>query len=196
MREENSLAKPILLTRHPETPSSANTLPVWLGRTESMLRLTFRIPGDTSALSFPPKKESVFHANLWERTCFEAFVKPVGHEEYLELNFSPSSQWAAYHFDAYREGMRPVSLHQPKVVSTSWCNRFELSAGALLPDWGLLPWRLNLSAVLEEKNGAKSYWALAHPPGAPDFHHPDCFLLELPPASDVHSSSPRVLRPG
>ena len=27
-----------------------------------------------------------------------------------------------------------------------------------------------------------SYWALAHPPGKPDFHHPDCFALELPAA--------------
>jgi len=26
---------------------------------------------------------------------------------------------------------------------------------------------------------------LAHPPGKPDFHHPDCFALELPPASEA-----------
>jgi len=36
--------------------------------------------------------------------------------------------------------------------------------------------------VIEEKDGAKSYWALAHPPGAPDFHHRDCFAIELAPA--------------
>jgi len=41
---------------------------------------------------------------------------------------------------------------------------------------------LNLAAVIEEKSGAKSYWALAHPPeGPPDFHDPACFVLELPP---------------
>ena len=39
---------------------------------------------------------------------------------------------------------------------------------------------LGLSAVIEEHGGAKSYWALAHPPGAPDFHHPDCFAAQLP----------------
>ena len=38
-------------------------------------------------------------------------------------------------------------------------------------------------AVIEEKDGTKSYWALAHPPGEPDFHHPDCFALDLPPAA-------------
>jgi hypothetical protein len=41
------------------------------------------------------------------------------------------------------------------------------------------PLHLGLSAVLEETNGHKSYWALAHPPGKPDFHHADCFALEL-----------------
>ncbi len=39
---------------------------------------------------------------------------------------------------------------------------------------------LALSAVIEERDGTKSYWALAHAPGAPDFHHADCFTLELP----------------
>jgi len=44
------------------------------------------------------------------------------------------------------------------------------------------PWKLGLSAVIEERNGRKSYWALRHPAGQPDFHHPDCFALELAPA--------------
>jgi hypothetical protein len=44
------------------------------------------------------------------------------------------------------------------------------------------PWLLGLSAVIEEMNGRLSYWALAHPPGKPDFHHADCFALELPAA--------------
>ena len=41
------------------------------------------------------------------------------------------------------------------------------------------PWRLGLSAVIEALNGEKSYWALAHPPEKPDFHHPDSFTLDL-----------------
>ena len=41
------------------------------------------------------------------------------------------------------------------------------------------PLHIGLSAVIEEEGGRKSYWALAHPPGPPDFHHPDCFTLEL-----------------
>jgi hypothetical protein len=49
--------------------------------------------------------------------------------------------------------------------------------GLSLP--GAAVWRLGLSAVIEETSGRKSYWALAHPKGKPDFHHADCFTLEL-----------------
>jgi hypothetical protein len=37
--------------------------------------------------------------------------------------------------------------------------------------------------VIEETSGGKSYWALAHPPGKPDFHHADGFVYELPVVS-------------
>jgi hypothetical protein len=40
-------------------------------------------------------------------------------------------------------------------------------------------WRLGLSAIIEEASGRRSYWALAHPPGKPDFHHPDSFALRV-----------------
>ena len=36
-------------------------------------------------------------------------------------------------------------------------------------------------AILEEKDGTKSFWAIAHPPGdKPDFHDPACFAAHLP----------------
>jgi hypothetical protein len=38
---------------------------------------------------------------------------------------------------------------------------------------------LGLSAVVEHADGARSYWALQHPPGKPDFHHPDSFAMQL-----------------
>jgi len=41
-------------------------------------------------------------------------------------------------------------------------------------------WRMGVSAVIEEVDGTKSYWALAHAPGPPDFHNPDCFIATLP----------------
>jgi hypothetical protein len=40
-------------------------------------------------------------------------------------------------------------------------------------------WELGLSAVLEENDGTKSYWALAHAADKPDFHAPGCFAARL-----------------
>ncbi len=40
---------------------------------------------------------------------------------------------------------------------------------------------LGLSAVIEDRSGALSYWALKHPPGKPDFHHADSFTLQIEP---------------
>ena len=57
-----------------------------------------------------------------------------------------------------------------------------------------LPWRLGLSAVIEEQGPddthVKSYWALAHFADKPDFHHPGAFTLELGEIGD----SPRLSR--
>ena len=44
-----------------------------------------------------------------------------------------------------------------------------------------LEWEIGLSAVIEEIDGTKSYWALAHGKGPPDFHNSACFDYRLPP---------------
>jgi hypothetical protein len=38
---------------------------------------------------------------------------------------------------------------------------------------------LSLTGVIVVVGGSKSYWSLSHPPGPPDFHHIDGFVLEL-----------------
>ena len=50
--------------------------------------------------------------------------------------------------------------------------------GAFMLDIYLL--RHLRGAVIEEKDGTKSYWALAHPSPEPDFHNPGCFAARLP----------------
>ena len=44
------------------------------------------------------------------------------------------------------------------------------------------PFDLGLTAVIEEVDGTKSYWALAHAPGPPDFHNRDCWIATVPAA--------------
>ncbi len=114
---------------------------------------------------------------LWQTTCFEAFLRGDGEESYREWNFAPSGQWAAYDFDGYREGMGKADVAEPYVRMED--NFTWWALGATIAPEADRAWQLGLSAVLEEQDGTKSYWALAHPAGKPDFHHPDCFAARL-----------------
>jgi hypothetical protein len=145
------------------------------------------VGGKVGDLRMPALVPAARADELWRHTCFEAFVGSSTGTTYWEFNFAPSTQWAAYGFDGYRSGMRVATeIGAPRIDVESSPERYMLQA-ALALDWlSDLPagarWRLGLSAVIEETSGRKSYWALAHPPGQADFHHSDCFALDLPPA--------------
>lgn len=177
------------LERHPESPCDAVTaIAVEAACTANdRLALRYLVSGRTADLLLPPTAAATRGDRLWERTCFEAFIRASSGTAYHELNLSPSTRWAAYRFDGYRSGMTVArQIGPPRIEVESHDDRFELRALLSLEGASDLPrdadWRLGLAAVIEERRGRKSYWALAHPPGAPDFHHSDCFVQELPPA--------------
>jgi hypothetical protein len=145
------------------------------------LVLTYVVNGTIEALALPKVVKPARTGELWQHTCFEAFIRPAAGDAYYEFNFSPSTQWAAYRFDGYRSGMAVASeIAAPKFELRTGANSLTLQTSLQLEALPSPKWRLGLSAVIEETNGGKSYWALAHPPGKPDFHHADCFALELP----------------
>jgi hypothetical protein len=151
-------------------------------RGRNRLLLTYRVAGRVSDLLFPSPADPVRTDGLWRHSCFELFARASGDGGYLEYNFAPSAQWAAYRFDGYRTGMRDAETMLPRVES--WIENddvFSLQAEVDLPSAS--PWELGLSAIIEEIDGRRSYWALRHPPGEPDFHHSDCFALQLAPAA-------------
>ena len=139
------------------------------------LALLYVVTGRIGDLSIPSPAPAERTDALWQRTCFEAFV---GLDEgYLELNFSPSTRWAAYQFDSYRAGMREAQVGTPEIRGRLSEDIYRLEASLELPMSP--PLQLGLSAVIEEADGRKSYWALAHPAGKADFHHPDSFAHRL-----------------
>ena len=143
------------------------------------LVLSYVVSGRISDLRLPPVVAAARADELWRHTCFEVFVRGSADPGYYEFNFSPSTQWAAYRFGGYRNGMRVAAeISAPRIEVRSSAETYTLEA-AFAFDGLSSPLHLGLSAVLEETNGRKSYWALAHPPGKADFHHADCFALEL-----------------
>lgn len=175
-----------LLSPHRGTPPAGGIgVTVEIGcEVSGALVARFVVRGDVAGVLVPsPMPEAGRADGLWKTTCFEAFVALAG-GGYLEFNFSPSGEWAAYRFDGYRAGQTDLALPTPPQIEVMrGSDTLELTA--TLDTRGLpLPadaaWQVGLSAVIEEADGTKSYWALAHPPeGPPDFHHPACFALEL-----------------
>jgi hypothetical protein len=152
-----------------------------------VLELSYIVSGKIDDLCLLPVTAAGRADELWRHTCFEAFVGTSPGTTYYEFNFAPSTQWAAYRFDSYRNGMRVATeIGAPRIEVQSASDRYELRVALKLGGLSGLPrdigWRLGLAAVTEDTSGRMSYWALGHPAGKPDFHHFDCFAHELSPA--------------
>ena len=151
---------------------------------DGTLALTFGLAGDLSRLRIPRAGERRRGRDLWRHTCFEVFVARDGDTAYHEFNVSPSCEWAVYAFRSYRDG-GPLDDDRmaPSIVVRREGGRLELDALVALDRLSSShrhdALRLALSAVLEADDGMLSYWALHHPPGSPDFHHAEGFVLRL-----------------
>lgn len=174
------------LLAHPNTPNAAVrriAACAELARPD-LLRLRYVLEASPEHVRVPPPAADAGRADkLWAHTCFEAFVGNPQLPGYLELNFSPSGEWAAYRFAAYRKGMVPAELDaEPRLALSRSGQRLELVAEVRLSGTeaaGTPCLRVALATVVEDQEGGLSYWALRHPPGRPDFHHPEGFSLAL-----------------
>lgn len=157
------------LVCHPDAPSGAiQSIDAELERLPGGAIATFRVTGEISKLVIPPPAEPQQTDELWRTTCFELFLASEG-ARYREFNFSPSGQWAAYEFDGYRAGMRnaPADI-ETELYQTKNDLYFSAKIHAEFPN----PVLVGLTVVIEESDGAVSYWSTAFAPGKPDFHAP------------------------
>ena len=179
------------LVHHSSTPDEAvRALTVTVeSPAADVLVMRYRLDGAIDRLKVPTRTRSGSRDGLWQHTCFEAFIAVPDSEAYFEFNFSPSSEWAIYRFQGYRSGPQPLQPSPPPRLA---CRRegetlavdVEIQLGPLAELAAAAKARRKLpmaiSAVVENVQERISYWALAHPPGKPDFHHRAGFVLTLP----------------
>lgn len=174
------------LVPHPANPPGIRELKVWASidhaaslAAVATTNIWFGVGAPAERFAIPVTEEPHRADELWKTTCFEAFLRPFGEDQYREWNFAPSGDWAAYEFTGYRDGMVPAEIDaEPYIRVEDNFTWWALGATIAVP--ADTNWQLGLSAVLEEKDGTKSYWALAHPREKPDFHDPGCFAAHLP----------------
>lgn len=174
------------LVPHPATPPSDPSLKVWASVDHAAsfgimatTNIWFGVGAPAARFVIPDGEEASRADELWKTTCFEAFLRVAGEDAYREWNFAPSGQWAAYDFTSIRTAMANADIGAPPYIRVE-DNLTWWTLGATIAVEADKKWDLSLSAVLEEKDGTKSYWALVHAADKPDFHHPDCFVAKLP----------------
>ncbi|MDN3645451.1 hypothetical protein QWY75_04410 [Pontixanthobacter aestiaquae] len=145
--------------------------------TESGCRARFRFRGDMAKIKVPVHAPSERMDNLWKTTCFEIFWQPHGGNYYREFNLSPSSRWACYDFDDFRENSTDAPVHAISIASSH--NDSELVLEASIASELPVPADIALNAIVEDKGGTIQFWALAFEDGKPEFHSTVCRAITL-----------------
>lgn len=163
---------------HPQTPAlEVKSLRVeWEARGDALV-LRYRV-GGAGGLVLPAPAAPERKDDLWQATCFELFLGRAG-TTYQEFNFSPSSRWATYAFADYRADGDDADMPIAPVIAMARAGDeaiCEVRLPRAILDGAVCA---GLTAVIEEAGGHKSYWALAHGEGRPDFHKRSCFTLQL-----------------
>jgi hypothetical protein len=164
--------------------SAVRTIGVLAERpTAAELTLTFCLQGEIARIRVPPPALPQFAAELWQHTCFEAFVAIEGQSGYHEFNFAPSGEWAVYAFSDYRQGRTPRIDAHPTITVDITDSRLELKVilrlDTIAAEYCRVALQTGLSAVVEAIDGTRSYWAVSHPAERPDFHHRGSLTIRL-----------------
>ena len=156
-------------------------------RPDGALQATYAIHGLNLDLRVPTPHFPAPADALWRTTCCELFIGAPDRPNYREFNFSPSGQWAVHDFHDTREQAPTIAACPPPDIQTRReedllrldVTLAKMALHAVAPGSGSLC--IALTVILEANDGSIAHWALAHPPGRPDFHHPTGFALSLGP---------------
>lgn len=172
-----------------EDSELTRSLQIWttVQREETCFLLDYTIEGLVSQIKIPhapgaPKRQS----QLWEHTCFEAFISFDHQLSYWELNLSPNQSWNFYSLSGYRENLqeiqqlRTISFRKNEMNDKCYHLQVQLDLASLFALQGAPPiFNLGIAAVIEAMDGSHSYWAIQHFGKKPDFHLRESFLLRL-----------------
>jgi hypothetical protein len=154
---------------------------------EGVLELHYRLSGPLQRLRLPSQiagEPPQRRDQLWQSTCFEAFIGRAGQPGYWELNLAPNGDWNCYALNGYRQGLQP----EPRIQALPFVLKqrqlegeldqleltLSLPIGALIPAASAL--ELSVTAVLDDVSHGCSYWAWLHSGPEPDFHRRESFL--------------------
>lgn len=149
---------------------------------EKSFFISYKLTGelDKVELGHTPRHERVI--KLWEKTCFELFIKNE-RNEYMEFNFSPVFEWNAFYFTKKGDPLAEwKKINSVKLDILDSFEVFQLIAEIKKEDFPenfFDKCQAGITSVIKEKNGNLSYWALSHEDQRPNFHHFDSFKYKF-----------------
>ena len=167
-------------TSHPSV-----SLETEMNVTTDSVFISYKVTGDLASVDLgtgSPKHARVI--KLWEKTCFELFIKD-SKGSYIEFNFSPEFEWNAFYFskkgDPLTEYARVDSVKMDILLSLEVFHLIVEVDKKKFPDGFFTSGELSagITSVIKEKSGRISYWALSHEDTRPNFHHFDSFKYKF-----------------
>ena len=152
-------------------------------RSAPLITVRYALVGHLPDIAFPHPADTPSRKDrLWEETCFELFLAVKNATEYWEFNLSPAGHWNVYHFTEYRHGMREETVlsslpFQVRNGPEYFMLAVEFDVEKIVPSGRSL--EVGITAVIKQKGGRITYWALTHSAPQPDFHRRDSFIIGL-----------------
>lgn len=175
-------ASTIRLQSHPVAPCPwVAGLTVEIERAADALSILFHLQGDLGKIRLPTENGGQRRDELWMTTCFEGFFRTPGEDRYVEFNVAPNGDWAAYQFDGYRANMADLDCAPPSIEAdiSDTVGKFRVTLPRALIGGQATPILFGPTAILEDIEGTRSFWAIHHALNKPDFHHIDTFKMTL-----------------
>jgi hypothetical protein len=155
----------------------------------NLLSVHYSLAGKINDVLLPPVSPNPSRKDeLWKATCFEFFLAIEDQPGYWEFNMSPSCDWNVYRMDAYRRiGFReeraiPQLPFDFRQESGKYVLVVSVDLGPIIQPGQEL--QMGITAIIQTKDPAESYWALVHPAPQADFHLRESFILPL--AAQTH----------
>lgn len=175
------------MNTYPLIPFDATTAPaisleVLLTDRGDALFISYKLTGDLPAVDLGDTPVHARVVKLWEKTCFELFIKNE-RDQYMEFNFSPVFEWNAFFFHKKGDALAEwPGIQNVKIDILHSLEVFHLIAEikkADFPQDFFQGCEAGISAVIKERKGRLSYWALSHADQRPNFHHFDSFKYKF-----------------
>lgn len=144
---------------------------------EDTVEINFSWVDKKNLISFAKAPISMRATKLWEQTCFEVFIQPVGGSRYFEINLTAQKAWNVFEFTDYRSPQPPQEFAKAEMLNFT-VGEQQLKAQIKFAEENFEKIKLSICAVVMLNGLPVTYWSTKHTDQKPNFHHFESLFIE------------------